>query len=182
MSMCFYHEGVVYADRFQVRDYVNFVGGLTDQKIFVCKKSKIVYVCMGIVPESIKDVFEKLRVPLTLIKHRVKKSDPEDTKILEQIRDSIRSLQLMGMIFFNVKNKILGFDCGPILEKEKQVVNVIDHNESLIINGSKITFELLRLGKTPTDIFKAHCLLTGVISKEYTAFDLKQGKFLPTNF
>lgn len=180
MSMCFLYKDVLYADCFQIHDYKNFAPSLTDNKIFVSESGKVIIAIMGQLPENIPDILERLERGLEVWKSdiKAKKDHDSSTPTFDQIIKNI-DVDMLAIFYLSAKKYFslvtTDLDDGRVGER------VIDHsdsaNEASLYTPSYV-FSMLKAGMTPAQVFKGVSQYKAIISKEFTAYDLKKKKFI----
>ena len=177
MSMCFLYNDVLYADRFQIHDHKNFAPSLTDNKIFVSESGKVIIAIMGKVPENIPDILERLERG-----HEVWKSD------IKAKKDFDSSVDTFDQIIINIDVDMLAI-FRTSAKKYFSLVTAADDGGKRVVNHSgsgsetrlftpTYVYAMLKAGMTPAQVFKGASQYKAVISKEFTAYDLKKKKFI----
>ena len=177
MSMCFLYNDVLYADRFQIHDHKNFAPSLTDNKIFISESGNVVIAIMGNVPENIPDILERLERA-----HEVWKADKKAKK------DFDSSMQTFNQIIINIDVDMLAI-FRTSAKKYFSLVTADDDGGKRVVNHSgsgsetrlftpTYIYAMLKAGMTPAQVFKGASQYKAVISKEFTAYDLKKKKFI----
>ena len=177
MSMCFLYNDVLYADCFQIHDYKNFAPSLTDNKIFISESGNVVIAIMGNVPENIPDILERLERA-----HEVWKADKKAKK------DFDSSMQTFNQIIINIDVDMLAifylnakkyFSLVTALGREdKRAVNHNTERYDARLSTPSYVFAMLNDGMTPAQVFKGVSQYMGIVSREFTAYDLKKKKFI----
>ncbi len=177
MSMCFLYNDVLYADCFQIHDYKNFAPSLTDNKIFISESGNVVIAIMGNVPENIPDILERLERGYEVWKSDIKAKKDLDSSTLtfDQI---IMNIDVDMLAIFRTTAKkyfslVTAAGCG-----DKRVVDHNSDKEQTRLFTPSFVFAMLNAGMTPAQVFKGVSLYKGTISREFTAYDLKEKKFI----
>ena len=177
MSMCFLYNDVLYADCFQIHDYQNFAPSLTDNKIFISESGNVVIAIMGNVPENIPDILERLERGFEVWKSdiKAKKDRASSTDTFDQIVTNI-DVDMLAVFYLNAKkyfSLVTAADDGG-----KRVVNHNGSGSETRLYTPTYVYAMLKAGMTPAQVFKGASQYKAVISKEFTAYDLKKKKFI----
>ena len=176
MSMCFLYNDVLYADCFQIHDHTDFAPSLTDNKIFVSESRKVIIAIMGRVPENIPDILERLERGFEVWKSdiKAKKDRASSTDTFDQIITNI-DVDMLAIFYLNAK-KYFSLVTGP--GDGGRVVNHYGAKEQARLFTPTYVFSMLKAGMTPAQVFKGASQYKAIISKEFTAYDLKKKKFI----
>lgn len=181
MSMCFLFNGILYADRFQIRDYENYMPTLIDNKIFVSSDKKVIMAVMGLVPADMDDVMERMEKILYTFSIDVKKSSKDGgmAAAIETLKNSIKSLKLTFMVVFKTTKQTMFTVLSNTIDGETQIQTYGD-GKNVRFLGPSGTIAFLEYGLTPAAVFKGVKDFKGTVSAEHTAYDIKKNKFIPT--
>ena len=179
MSICFYHKGTLYADQFQILDYVDFVSVIVENKIFVNESKDIIIAIMGIVPDDINDVMKRIERMFFVMKEQVADDENVD-KIVSTITESLASLKMTFMLILKNNKKYRVFKSMPEPVKCGWKVTLHKLGETVTLYCPRIVKELLDKGMAPKKIFAGASLYTNTVSSTYTAYSVKHNKFLKT--
>ena len=176
MSMCFLYNDVLYADCFQVHDYKNFAPSLTDNKIFISESGNVVIAIVGNVPENIPDILERLERA-----HEVWKADKKAKKDFDSSMQTFNQIIInidvdMLAIFRTSAKKYFSLVTGP--GDDGRVVNHSGSGSEARLFTPTYVYAMLKAGMTPAQVFKGASQYKAIISKEFTAYDLKKKKFI----
>lgn len=168
MSMCFIYKGILYADCFQIRNYITYDPTIIDNKIYTNKSKKIVVVPMGHVPENIHEVIDKIEEYVNNFNQKLFESSIRamDVDLLAVVK--IRKDQYYAFKYISSKDKKMDFSyvCKKLQDLE------------LSMGTPGYIYSLLNTGMTPAQIFKGNAIARFVTSEKYTAYDLGKSKFV----
>lgn len=179
MSICFYHKGTLYADQFQILDYVDFVSVIVENKIFVNESKDIIIAIMGIVPDDINDVMKRIERMFFVMKEQAANNEDDD-KIIGTITESLASLKMTFMLILKINKKYRVFKSMPKPVTCGWKVTFHKLGETVTLYCPRIVKELLDKGMAPKKIFAGVSLYTNTVSSTYTAYSVKHNKFLKT--
>lgn len=176
MSMCFYDQGVLYADRFQISDYRNYTPSLTDNKIFVTPNGRVVVAIMGRVPSDMDDFYKRLENINAVLTSDFNKKVPTEELVLRK-NSLIKNLDLDLMIANYMTDDGWICDTSFMSGSERFVIVIPVASTRGFYTATNIE-SLLKAGMKPAQIFKGMNLFKGTVSKEFTAYDLRKRCFI----
>lgn len=184
MSICFYHQGVLYADQFQILDYENYIKTNVDNKIFVTKNKKAVMAIMGRVPVDVNTTMERIERIASVYKQQLV-NGVDAGKIVDTITTSLQQLGLdFILVIYLYSNRWIVIK-SEILHssKNKQPPNITINfkGETVSLYGTRMINVLLDGGMSPERVFHGISTFTKYVSKSYTAYDMATKKFIKTN-
>ena len=180
MSICFYHQGILYSDKFQILDYKNYIKNVVDNKIYETADKNAVIAVMGKVPADMNKTLERIERITSVCRAQIK-TKKDYTEILKMLKASLEQLKMsfILVVYFNKTARVIVRSLYTNSKDNSPTdVKITTTNETVSLYGPRTIPALLDAGMPPERIFYGVSTYSNTVTKSYTAYDLTARKFI----